>query len=117
MNKLTSCTVDDFISVLFLFPLDVEVISDAVYNNSKTMNGHHFAEEFIRRKRQADKGVIERQPVAVAGTAGSANPEGKAAGGWSEVAKKGGHKEAQQAETGVPGVGFKVVSGRKKGKK
>lgn len=97
-------------------PLESQLIAEAVYGCSKTMNGNHFAEEYIRRKKLADKGVVERQPTSSSSSAAATPGEGKAAGGggWSEVAKKGGHKEQQQADAGIPGVGYKMVSGRKK---
>ncbi len=79
-----------------------------MYANSTTMDGRHFAEEFIRRKKLADKGVIEKQPAAPPPATDS-----KGSGGWSEVAKKGG---SSQKEDAMP-AGFKVVPGRKKGKK
>lgn len=91
------------------------MISDAVYANSTTMNGQHFAEEFIRRKKLADKGIAEKQPGSDGKVASS--------GGWNEVAKKGGHGGAATgagASAGAkeePAVGFRVVPGRKKGKK
>ena len=74
------------------------------------MDGRHFAEEFIRRKRLAEKGVVEKQPML---------SETKSAGtssGWSEVAKKGGVGQIKEDAT-VPAAGFKVVPSRKKGKK
>jgi PERQ amino acid-rich with GYF domain-containing protein len=75
------------------------------------VNGNHFAEEFIRRKKLADRGVVEKQPSV------ATPPEGKAgASGWNEVAKKGGHN-AKETDSGIQGVGFKVVSGKKKGGK
>lgn len=94
------------------------MISDAVYANSTTMNGQHFADEFIRRKRLADKGVIEKHSSADGGKAGASS----GAGGWSEVAKKGGHGTASAKDQGsseaiMGGAGFKVVPGRKKGGK
>lgn len=74
------------------------------------MDGRHFAEEFIRRKKLADKGIIEKQPTP------SNEAKGGGAGGWSEVAKKGSN--APKDEGGIQsGAGFKVVPGRKKGKK
>ena len=106
-------------STLMELPAEAGLIAEAVYAYSKTMNGNHFAEEFIRRKRLADKGIVERQaaPVVTEAKASSSS-------GWNEVAKKGGHKEAVPApsqggagEVSIPGVGFKVVSGRKKGRK
>ncbi len=74
------------------FPLDATIISEAVYANSTTMDHRHFAEEFIRRKRLADKGVIEKQPPASASPADT-----KGSGGWSEVAKKGGTQAKKKA--------------------
>lgn len=90
------------------------MISDAVYANSTTMNGQHFAGEFIRRKQLADKGIAEKQPGSDGKFASS--------GGWNEVAKKGGHAAASAAGGAAPAkeepaVGFRVVPGRKKGKK
>jgi len=72
------------------------------------MDGRHFADEFIRRKKLADKGVVEKQPPTPASAS-----DNKGGGGWSEVAKKGG---GNQKEDSMP-AGFKVVPGRKKGKK
>lgn len=92
-----------------VLPLEATIIADAVYANSKTMNGQHFAAEFIRRKKLAEKGVVEKQGVDVPGQSGST-------GGWNEVAKKTVHKEGN-GESGALPAGFKVVPGRKKGKK
>lgn len=64
------------------------------------MDGRHFAEEYLRRKKLADKGVVE--PVSSTGE--------KSGGGWSEVAKKGPPKEETASA-------FKVVPTKKKGKK
>ncbi|MBE3043832.1 hypothetical protein IMZ48_14905 [Candidatus Bathyarchaeota archaeon] len=118
MTTLLTCPVDDFAATLLCLPLDMEMISDAVYANSTTMNGQHFAEEFIRRKRLADKGIAEKQP-------GSDGGKFASSGGWNEVAKKGGHGGAAAAASAgpsaapkeEPAVGFRVVPGRKKGKK
>ncbi|EGY16964.1 GYF domain-containing protein [Verticillium dahliae VdLs.17] len=107
--------IDTFAAMLMILPAETSVIADAIYANSKTMNGAHFAEEFVRRKRRADQGIVEKQPTSAGG-------EGKTAAsgsGWSEVAKKSGAKEAgaPTAETNMQGAAFKVVSGRKKGSK
>jgi PERQ amino acid-rich with GYF domain-containing protein len=103
-------TVDSFAATLLLLPFDTTIIADAVYSHSTTMDGRHFAEEFIRRKRLADKGVIEKQPATTDGKAPATG------GGWNEVAKKGGHAGAKEPEA-VAGPGFKVVPSRKKGGK
>ncbi|OBR12796.1 GYF domain-containing protein [Colletotrichum higginsianum IMI 349063] len=106
---LTGVDIDTFAATLQILPLDNTIIADAVYANSKTMHGLHFAEEFIRRKKLAEKGVIEKQGAISDSKSGS----------WNEVAKKGGHKEQPPAgDAGIQGAGFKVVPTRKKaGKK
>lgn len=105
--------VNGFASTLVELPLDAALIADAVYANSKTMDGRHFAQEFIRRKKLADKGVVEKQPSASPST----DVQTSSAGGWSEVAKKSSHKDAVQEAAALPAPGFKVVPARKKGKK
>jgi PERQ amino acid-rich with GYF domain-containing protein len=97
-------------------PLDTGVIADAVYSISTTMDGRHFAEEFVRRKGLAERGVVEKQP----------ENKGGSGGGWSEVAKKGSSSNtaastaaatSPREDTSMQAAGFKVVPGRKKGKK
>jgi PERQ amino acid-rich with GYF domain-containing protein len=68
------------------------------------MNGHRFAEEYLRRLKLAEKGIVEPAKT------GSAGPSSEKSGGWNEVAKKGPPKE-EPAPTG-----YKVVN-KKKGKK
>ncbi|KAI1103843.1 hypothetical protein F4804DRAFT_309016 [Jackrogersella minutella] len=105
--------IEAFANTLIGFPLVGDLISDAIYANSKTMDGRHFAEEFIRRKKLADRGVVEKQPAK----SPSADTQSSTAGGWNEVAKKSSHKEASSDTNTMQGAGFKVVPGRKKGKK
>ncbi|KKF92850.1 PERQ amino acid-rich with GYF domain-containing protein 1 [Ceratocystis platani] len=96
-----------FAATLMLLPLDSTLISDAVYASSATIDGRHFAEEFIRRKKLADKGIVEKNGTSNSG-----------ATGWSEVAKKNSTVREQSVESSMSGAGFKVVPGRKKtGKK
>jgi PERQ amino acid-rich with GYF domain-containing protein len=95
--------------------LDTGIIADAVYANSTTMDGRHFAEEYIRRKKLAEKGVVEKQPS-------SEMKVSSPSGGWSEVAKKSGSGSGSSSvqpkeEAPMQGAGFKVVPSRKKGKK
>ena len=74
------------------------------------MDGRHFAEEFICRKRLAERGVVEKQPTDTKGGASSS--------GWNEVAKKGNPSiQPREPDTSMQAAGFKVVPGRKKGKK
>lgn len=107
--------VNNIALVLFDAPPDPQVISDIVYSSQGTLNGNDFAAEFIRRKKLADKGIVEKQP-----TAASQTKAGSSAGEWSEVAKKGGGASVtggqQSKESEVVG-NFKMVPGRKKGKK
>ncbi|KAI1490121.1 hypothetical protein F5X96DRAFT_572025 [Biscogniauxia mediterranea] len=105
--------IDNFANTLLAFPLIPDIISDAIYANSKTMDGRHFAQEFIRRKKLADKGVVEKQPINSPLT----DTQSSMAGGWNEVAKKNNHKEATSDASSIQAAGFKVVPGRKKGKK
>ncbi|KAF7531678.1 hypothetical protein G7Z17_g13711 [Cylindrodendrum hubeiense] len=101
-----------FQATLDVLPLDTGLIADAVYANSTTMDGRHFAEEFVRRKRLAERGIIEKQPTAAEAKASASSS------GWNEVAKKGGASvQPRDGEAGMQAAGFKVVPGRKKGKK
>ncbi|KAI1332356.1 hypothetical protein F5Y16DRAFT_407616 [Xylariaceae sp. FL0255] len=99
--------IDSFVSILMGLPLSHEIISDAIYAHSKTMDGHHFANEFIRRKKLADKGVVEKQPAP----SPSADTQSSSAGGWNEVAKKSNHKEPATESGSIQGGAFKVVPG------
>jgi PERQ amino acid-rich with GYF domain-containing protein len=92
-------------------PLDPLLLSEAVYGYSTTMDGRHFAEEFVRRKKLAEKGILEKEPAASSST----DTKNNSNGGWSEVAKKGS-ASAPKEDTVVPG--FRVVPAKKgKGKK
>lgn len=105
-------TVSSFQATLDVLPLDTSIIADAVYASSTTMDGRHFAAEYVRRKKQAEKGVVEKQTSADTGKTAAAD------GGWSEVAKRSGSTQAKESESGtIQGAGFKVVPSRKKGKK
>lgn len=104
--------ITGFQGALNELPLDTGVIADAVYANSTTMDGRHFAEEYVRRKRLAEKGVVEKH---------SSTDTRASSGGWSEVAKKGGNSGQFARETespaAIPSPAFRVVSSKKKGKK
>lgn len=103
-------TVDDFVQQLLLLPTDSEIISDSVYANSQTLDGRRFAEEFIRRRKLADKGIAD--PVSMSALADSKN-----AGGWNEVAKKSTMNANAHRDEDTTNAAFKVVAARKKGKK
>ena len=117
--------VDAFVRDLLSFPAETEILSEAVYANSQTLDGRRFAEEFISRRKLADKGQIP-DPSAGNGGPMSFSPvnggEGKngGGGGWSEVAKKQGPSSAAAAGVGTKeevSSAFKVVAPKKKGKR
>lgn len=107
-----SCQVAGFASTLEALPLEKSIIADAIYASSNIMDGRHFADEYVRRKTLADRGITEKQPVAAAEAKTST-----ATGGWSEVAKKSSTPTNAGKDETVQGAGFKVVPSRKKGKK
>jgi PERQ amino acid-rich with GYF domain-containing protein len=93
-------------------PSDPELLSEAVYANSPTLDGRRFAEEFIRRRKLADKGIM--QPEASASPSNAGDSKGST-GGWSEVAKKSTVNAGAVKEE--PSAAFKVVAAKKKGKR
>lgn len=101
--------VDSFVQDLLMLPPEVEIISDSVYASSQTLDGRRFAEEFVRRRKLADKGVVEPAANATQVNMGVDNKAG--AGGWSEVAKK--NPPAKEESNSA----FKVVATKKKGKR
>lgn len=109
------CVVDDFVQQLLMFPPEAEIISESVYANSQTMDGRRFAEEFLRRRKLADKGVVDASMGTNHGVSSTSGNEKKNASGWSEVAKKGPVNTGKEAtETNSS---FKVVAAKRKGKK
>ncbi|KAK4541649.1 hypothetical protein LTR36_007793 [Oleoguttula mirabilis] len=110
LNK--GINADDFVVVLLAFPDDPMLLTEAVHGASNTIDSRHFAEEFLRRKKLAEKGQVDHSVPAK--SASPHNAVGGQAGGWSEVAKKGPVKEAARDE----GSGaFRVVATKKKGGK
>lgn len=116
----SSINVDDFVTQLLILPAEMDIISDSVYAHSTTLDGRRFADEFIRRRKLADKGI-----VVDSGKVGSG---GDNVEGWNEVAKKG--QTHPRVNSGAAGGGggsngngsfagddfdFRVVS-KKKGK-
>jgi PERQ amino acid-rich with GYF domain-containing protein len=89
------------------FPPDVDLLTESVHTASNTIDSRHFAEEFLRRRKLADKGIVDTTSVASPSDAKSGS------GGWSEVAKKGGQNTPQQ-QNGLDSGNFKVVAPKKK---
>ena len=121
--------MDDFVKNLLQLPSEPEILSEAVcgttsrfvrvdtdllevYANSPTLDGRRFAEEFIRRRKLADKGIIQ-DSSATGGFSQGNNDNKTSSGGWSEVAKKGPVNGAKEEA----GSSFKGVAAKKKGKR
>ena len=88
------------------------MLTEAVHGASSTIDSRHFAEEFIRRKKLADKGLVDSTAPPKSASPHNANID--KSGGWSEVAKKGPQKEVSKDEANG---NFRVVAAKKKGGK
>ncbi|EXJ89691.1 hypothetical protein A1O3_02758 [Capronia epimyces CBS 606.96] len=106
----SNINLDSFVQDLLQLPPDIEIISDSVYASSQTLDGRRFAEEFVRRRKLADKGIVE--PAANGTLPGGVDGK-NGGGGWSEVAKKGPATTAREESNAA----FKVVATKKKGKR
>ncbi|KAK5175418.1 kinesin-like protein [Saxophila tyrrhenica] len=106
--------VEEFITNLIALPPDADMLTEAVHGASNTLDSRHFAEEFIRRKRLADKGLVD-----VSAPPKSASPGNAGVSGWSEVAKKSGTTAGKEGVKEENGNGnFRVVAAKKgKGKR
>ena len=80
-----------------------EIISDTIYAHSSTLDGRHFAEEFLKRRKTLGA-ALDPTP-----SAGSPAKEPTGSGGWNEVIKKEKGKDA----SGEWNSAFKVVAGKK----
>lgn len=77
-----------------------------MHSASHTLDSRHFAEEFIRRRKQAEKGIFDYTSSPIVS---------KSSGGdWSEVAKKGGQQQQQQPTASLDNAGFKIIQTKKK---
>ncbi|KAK3354010.1 gyf domain-containing protein [Lasiosphaeria hispida] len=83
--------IETFAATLMEMPLEAQLLADAAYCYSTTMDGRHFADEFVRRRKLADKGMFEKDAVIP-----SASESKNSNGGWSEVAKKGGNSAPKE---------------------
>ncbi|CAG8546061.1 8914_t:CDS:10 [Ambispora gerdemannii] len=102
--------VDDFIQMLFTFPLDpppntLEIIQESVYEYSTNLDGRRFADEFVKR-RKADAAGISMSSYS------SYHGEGKLGKDVGTNNSVVGVKEDTSSSTNA----FKVVTA-KKGKK
>ena len=87
------------------------MIVEAVHPVSNTIDSRHFAEEFIRRKKLADKGLVDTSAPPKSASPAQVASQG---GGWSEVAKKGPTKEPARAAVDDSNGAFRVVAAKKK---
>ena len=105
--------------MLLVLPPEQYLIADSIYSSSKVLDGRHFAEEFVRRRKLADKGIIESASVNggsnVFAIGGPGSDKGSSGGGWSEVAKKGSATSQAADQQAKDDVAFKVVAAKKKG--
>ena len=85
------------------------MLTESVHSASSTLDSRHFAEEFLRRRKLADKGIID-----TTSTASPAENKAGGGGGWSEVAKKGGAGAQAQQQSALDSGNFKVVAAKKK---
>ena len=104
--------MDTFVKELLVLPAESGIISDAIYGGSPTLDGHRFAEEFVRRRKLADRGVVPESGSVTGFSSPNHATENKSGGGWSEVAKKGPAVVKEESN-----AAFKVVGGKKKGGK
>ncbi|KAL8672849.1 MAG: hypothetical protein Q9168_002725 [Polycauliona sp. 1 TL-2023] len=111
--------VDDFCTQLLFLPPETDIISDSIYSSSQTLDGRRFAEEFIRRRKLADKGIVPEPDTKGTSAFGSlVKDEGKGnGGGWSEVAKKGGQTAEKNGGGDKSTENYKMVAGKRKGKR
>lgn len=121
-NVANNNSVDEFITNLMVFPLDVELVSDSIYSSSNSLDGRRLANEFVSRRKLAEKGQIPQGAITSASAnAGSSKapeqddgwtiqPE-KRKPGWVEAATK---KPAAKEE---PPATYKMTATKKKAKK
>jgi PERQ amino acid-rich with GYF domain-containing protein len=87
MTILTYVAAEEFVATLAELGTDRDMITEVVHDSSTTIDSRHFAEEFLRRKKMADKGLIDTSMPKSASPLNASN--GQAGGGWNEVKKKG----------------------------
>jgi PERQ amino acid-rich with GYF domain-containing protein len=80
-----------------------EIISDTIYTHSPTLDGRHFAEEFLKRRK-----VLGSALDSATVSTGASTPSNSGSG-WNEVLKKDKSKDA----SGEWNSAFKVVAGKK----
>lgn len=84
-----------------------EIISETIYQHSSTLDGRHFAEEFLKRRRILGPALDATLPNNT--TTGNSGSSAGSGSGWNEVLKKDKTKDA----SGEWNSAFKVVAGKK----
>ena len=80
-----------------------EIISDTIYTHSPTLDGRHFADEFLKRRKALGTALdTTTLPVIMTSTSPSSG------GGWNEVLKK-----EKRDPSGEWNSAFKVVASKK----
>ncbi|KAF1952321.1 hypothetical protein CC80DRAFT_495396 [Byssothecium circinans] len=110
-GDMKNSNVEEFVSALMGFPHDLELITESVHSATNNIDTRHFSEEFLRRRKLAEKGQFDERNTA-------SPAENKSGGGWSEVAKKSG-QAAQQQQNALDNTNsnFRFVQSKKKGGK
>ncbi|KAL1305364.1 hypothetical protein AAFC00_002259 [Neodothiora populina] len=94
---------EDFVANLLALGNEAEIVMHAVHSMTSTIDSRHFAEEFLRRRKLADKGIVD---TTTKSSSSPANAGASSTGGWSEVAKKGpSSANAAGAAAGAGGLG------------
>ena len=83
-----------------------EIISDTIYAHSSTLDGRHFAEEFLKRRKTLGAAI---DPTPFSNNSSTKDNSSGSSGGWNEVLKKEKGKDA----SGEWNSAFKVVAGKK----
>lgn len=115
---LCGVKMDDFIEMLFSFPLDpspdvIEIIAESIYAHSSTLDGRRLANDFVA-KRKLDAGVRDKSGGRGGSSVGSAaNPAVLASGTGYAGGAVGGSagKTLSMAATSAGGVSSGVSSG------
>lgn len=81
-----------------------EIISDTIYAYTSTLDGRHFAEEFVKRRKVLGPALDTTLPSSSTGTTPTSSGSG-----WNEVLKKDKSKDP----SGEWNSAFKVVAGKK----
>ncbi|KAK0893030.1 kinesin-like protein [Friedmanniomyces endolithicus] len=114
LNK--SISPEDFVATLCELGNDRDMITEAVHGVTNKVDSRHFSEEFLRRKKMADKGLVDTS-APVKSTASPHHAGNGQAGGWSEVAKKGPQVAKEAAGMEESNGAFRVVAAKKRGAK